>query len=154
MSTGLELVPIALAAGTVLAARRARARQAPAGSPSPVSMPTRLRDGDLLRRALARAGEDCGEVDGVRAGTVGGLALALTHAPDGSFDAHFEPGTDPERAERALRTLDTAYCRELQADVYTRVLATAPGLGLFVSEESQESDGTLVVTLEASGAQG
>jgi hypothetical protein len=154
VSTGLELVPIALAAGTVLAARRARIRPATAASARALSMPTRLRDSDLLRRALARAGEDCGEVDGVRAGTVGGLALALTRGHDGSFDAHFEPGTDQERAERALRTLDTAYCRELQADVYTRVLATAPGFGLSVTEESQESDGTLVVTLEASGAQG
>ncbi len=153
MSTGLELVPMALALGAVLAARRARIKPVTTDAGLMVTIPTRMRDEGLLARSLQRTGEDCGIVDGVLAGAVDGLPIALRRTEDGTYDAHFAPDTAQERAQAAVEALDTAYCQDLQRDVHSRVVSSAPSLGLRVLDESRESDGTVVVTLQAVGEQ-
>lgn len=149
MSTGLELVPLALAAAGVLAAGSRRIEQRRSvGAASVLTLPTRLLDERLLVRALTRVADDAQKRDGVWCGSIGGTPLALTRRSDGGYDAHFDASLSIPQAEAALRELDAAYCAELQQGVYAQLVRHAPERGMSVVDQYEEEDGTIVVTLQ------
>jgi hypothetical protein len=153
VSTGLELIPLALAVAGVAGAvgrhsQRREQRAAAATRAAVLTLGTRLRDERLLVAGLARLGAQPEQQDGVWAGSLGGTGIALTTRPDGSYDAHFDAQTPPSHAHQLLAALDAAYCAELQAHLRGRVHLEAPQRGMAVVEEYQEEDGTVVLTLE------
>lgn len=155
MSTGLELIPLALAAASaagLVGARAHRAERRAAAAAAVRTLPTRWRDEGLLVAGLARLGAAPEQHDGAWAGSVSGVGLALTRREDGVYDAHFDARTPVGQAQGLLDALDRAYCVELQRQVRDRVLSHAPQRGMTVVEEHQEDDGTLVLTLELGDA--
>lgn len=155
MSTGLELIPLALAAagaagwiGTRAQRSERRAATALTSATAVLTLPTRWRDEEILVAGLRRLGADPEQRDGVWAGSVIGVGVALTRRDDGVYDAHFDARTPVGRAQAVVETLDEAYCVELQYRLRGRVLAEAPRRGMTLVEEHEEDDGTVVLTLE------
>jgi len=148
MSTGIELIPVALAIGAAAAAARARGGDVVASASRETrELPTRFADESLLMEAL---GQTATERDGVVHGVVDGVPIAFTTDDSGAYVAHFRPEA-PGRAAGALRTLDGVYGRLVQRDARSRVLASAPRYGLPVEDEHVEEDGTIVLTLQVGG---
>jgi len=146
MSTGLELLPLALAIGAAVAAVRKRRSASPA-SPIVVTLGTRMRDGVLLSRALDVVGRDFGEQDGVRHGSIQGMAVAFTVDTDGTFEAHFDATLPSDQAQALVAQLDEQYARLVQQQVYEKLLERAPAAGLVFESERVEEDDSIVVTL-------
>lgn len=153
MSTGLELIPLALAAagaaGLIGAKARRTERCAPeSGATAVTSFTTRWRDEELLVAGLSRLGAGPEQQDGAWAGSIGGLGVAFTRRADGVYDAHFDARTPTTQAQSVLDTLDRAYCVELQTQLRRRVLAEAPRHEMTLVDEHEDDDGTVVLTLE------
>jgi hypothetical protein len=142
MSTGLELVPIALAIGIAVAARR----KGQVGERDVLTLSTRMRDADLAAAALAGAGACYGVQNGILHGSVNGVAVALTPDVTGIYEAHFELDVDAEMARVGIEQLDHEYTRLVRDHVYERVVTQAAQYGLALeSERFEEED--LVLTL-------
>lgn len=143
MSTGLELLPLALAIGAAVGAmRRNRAGPAPV-----LTVTTRLRDDALLVQALETVGGHFGVDDGVHHGRIGDVPVAVSRNPDGQFDVHLDPGVATDQAEGLVAMLDQSYGRQVQQQVYEKLLARAPEHGLAWRSERVEEDDAIVVTL-------
>lgn len=149
MSTGLELIPFALAvAGGAGIAVAAGSSQVVPDAPREVrSVSTRFKDGELLLEAL---GEGAGERDGAIHGAVEGLPVAFATGPDGAYVAYFHGEVAPAQAEAAVLGLDAAYGGLVQRNARDRVIAQAPGYGLSLEDETVEEDGSIVLTLQVS----
>jgi hypothetical protein len=155
VSTGLELIPLALAAAGAAGLIGARAqrseRLAAVTATAVLTMPTRWRDEEIVIAGLRRLGTDPEQRDGVWAGSLMGVGIALTRRADGGYDAHFDAGTPVGHAQALIDTLDQAYCVELQYRLRGRILAEAPRRNMTLVEEYEEKDGTVVLTLELGG---
>lgn len=144
MSTGMELVPLALAVGAAVAAASRKSSATPAQSV--LSLGTRMRDDALLREALETAGACYGDRDGTVYGSIEGTAVAFTRAAGGTFEAHFDASVAEDDGVRLVSGLDDEYARLVQGRAYERVVERAPDFGLeFESEELEGED--IVVTL-------
>lgn len=149
MSTGLELIPIAMAIGAVVAARKASHGSLNVTSEMPVqTLSSRMRDEKLLRSAVDSLGEVFGTKDGAIFASAEGRAVVFTRADDGTFDVHLERALALEEAQDVVRRLDVAYGLCVQQQVYERVTAHASEFGLELeSERIDTEDDTIVVTL-------
>ena len=153
MSTGMELVPLALAIGAVAAGAKMASSQAGSGGVSAAprqvrSMPTRFRDNALVLEAL---GEGAVERDGTLHGAVDRVPVALAPDADGIYVAYFHGDLSGAEAESTVRKLDGVYGGLVQRDVRRRVLEQAPAHGLAVEDERVEEDGSIVLTLQVGG---
>jgi hypothetical protein len=153
MSTGLELIPLALAAagaaGLIGAkAHRAERRGALGSATAVASFATRWRDEQLLVAGLSRLGAGPEQRQGAWAGSIGGLGVAFTRRADGVYDAHFDARTPATQARAVLDTIDRAYCVELQTQLRRQVLSEAPRHNMTLVDEYEDADGTVVLTLE------
>jgi hypothetical protein len=150
MSTGLELLPLALAITAVVGA--VRSMNNPANTAPMLTVKTRMRDHDVLGRALARCGQDFGVVEGMHMGAMGSLAVAFGADVDGTFIAFFDPKTEEGVATQLVEELDAAYCRCVQDDALRNLYANAGEYGLRVSGDHVDQDGSIVVVLEVEEA--
>jgi hypothetical protein len=144
MSTGFELIPLAIAA-TVIAAlkRRKTADNAPVWS---VEMP--IRDESLLAETLAALGTDRGRSGELRYGIVDAQAIAFSFSPAGHVVAHVDGSLAEPAALRLVHAIDAEYRRQVQQRVLTNVLQRAPQLDLQATVLREEPDGTVVVQLQ------
>lgn len=151
MSTGLELIPLALAAGVAIAAVRRRTGR---GREPIIGVDTRLRDENLLVAALHRCGQYSGVIDGLHHGVVDGTELALTPAADGTWSALFEGSLPAETAEAITLRLDGAYCTELAEQLTRQLRERAAEMGLSSSEPRPGPDGGALVSIQAESGEG
>jgi hypothetical protein len=151
MSTGLELVPLALAAGVAVAAVR---RRSGTRRESILAVDTRLRDESLLVEALRRCGSYTGAIEAAQHGVIGGTEIALSPAADGTWSALFEGSVPAETAQSATLTLDAAYCAVLAERLTDELRDRAQALGLSVSEPRPGPDGGRVVSITAGSGEG
>ncbi|MFJ9966606.1 hypothetical protein [Streptomyces avermitilis] len=149
MSTGLELLPLALAAGAVVAAvhrHEARSKAATGAQPI-VSVDTRLRDEALLGQALASLGADEGWQGGYRYGRIGGAAVAFARSGQSTFTAFFDPGVSAETASALVRRLDAEYCAALRDRLVQGITARSRAQGLVASPPRPAPHGGYLVTV-------
>jgi len=152
VSTGLELIPFAIAAG-VGAIGRYRARRAEeealnALNAPPFSFDTRMRDEELLIAAASVLDPDVSsvsEASGIE--RLVGTELSFRRLDGGAFEAQFPPTVSSEQARSLLETLDGEYTRLVQARVYEQVLAQAEQQGLSLESERVDEDSSIVLTL-------
>jgi hypothetical protein len=142
MSTGLELIPIALALGGIAIA----ASPKETGRPEVRTMHTRLRDERLLDEALPAVGSPVDLGDGNRYAEIDGVLVAFSRRQDGVFTATFDTDVSEADARAALARIDDEYTRLLQVRTYERVLDHAAGEGLAVESERWEGE-DVVLTL-------
>lgn len=143
MSITLVLIPIALA----VAAHRAARQQAEEAGHHLVSMKTRMRDRELLARALADLGcETSASAYGLVAVHAGG-PITFTEDEAGVLQAHFEGDVDVAAAEHFLLELDDEYARLVQEQVYQRLVERAKENGMEIESERVDDDNAIVVTL-------
>ena len=144
MSVSLVLVPIAIAVAGAIRARRAEGRNA-------VRVETRMRDDELLRRALEEYG--CRNVRAAEtvAAAVDGREILFERAESGTFEGLFS-GIDAPAAETFVRDVEHEYTRLLQAQVYERVVAGAAERGYTLESERVEEDNSVVLTLRVPDA--
>lgn len=153
MSTGLELIPLALAVGALTGgARRANARRPRGGLTASETVEarallTRFRDEALVLEAL---GDGAVQRDGTLHGMIDGEAIALVADDDGTYVAYFHGELSGEDAQAALMKLDGVYGALVQRDVRDRVIAQAPAHDMALERETVEADGTVVMTLRTS----
>ncbi|MEU6536797.1 hypothetical protein [Streptomyces sp. NPDC047000] len=148
MSTGLELLPLALAAGAIVAAvRHHEARSGIKAAAPIVCVDTRLRDEALLGRALAAVGADEGGHGGYHYGRIGGAAVAFARSGQSTFTAFFDPGVDAESAAHLVRQLDAAYCAALRDRLTEAIVARCRAQGLAVSPPRPAPQGGHLVTV-------
>lgn len=155
MSTGIELIPVALAVGAVVARRRRRrgARQHDERSSTAaeadhlLELETRFRDGALLTRALREVGVEPVLRDGYLHGVVDDVAIALAPDEHGVYTAFFHGAQDAEAAESVVIALDATYTLLVQQDVHDRVLARAAEHGMTVEHDAVEPDGSRTLRL-------
>lgn len=144
MSVSLILVPIAIAAAGAIRASMDKNREA-------VRVSTRMRDEELLRRALEEYGcRNVGGEENVEA-SLGGREILFEQGEAGTFEGLFT-GVDEAAAESFVRDVEREYTRLLQARTYERVLAGAAEHGYTVESEAVEDDNSLVVTLRVPDA--
>jgi hypothetical protein len=143
MSTGLELIPLALAIGAVVAARR----RSTASLPSTVTLTTRMRDETLLVTALDIVGQHYGEHDGMQYGSVEGTAVVFSRDPEGVYEAHFDKAISVSTSQSVITGLDEIYTRLVQQDVYQKLMDRAGMHGLALESERVEDDDSIVLTL-------
>ena len=150
MSTGLELIPLALAIGVAVSERRKARTAVAVRSPAPLyAMETRIRDGELLTRALERLGSTTSVTDGTVTTMVENIeATFAMPAESDVYDAHFEESVPEERARDLVLRLDEIYQRVVQESVREKVLQRADEHGLVVRSETVEEDGSMLLTLE------
>lgn len=149
MSTGLELIPFAIAAGVgVIGRYRARRAEEQALGPPPYSFETRMRDEQLLGAAVAALDASARRREGAVGVTeVAGTPLSLARTESGTFEALF-PGTVPQaQAQTVLEQLDAEYTRLVQERVYEQVVERAQQQGLALESERVEEDNSIVLTL-------
>lgn len=149
MSTGLELIPFAIAAGVGVVGRyRARRAEESAVGAPPYSYETRMRDEELLGAAAAAMGASTGGRGGPADFVdVAGTPVSFVQSESGAFDALF-PGTVPtDQAQTTLAELDAEYTRLVQERVYQQVLERAQHQGLALETERVEEDNSIVLTL-------
>lgn len=142
MSTGLELIPIALALGVYIAVRRS----SEPGPPEVRTLLTRLRDEQLLDEALAAVGAPVDLGDGRRYAEIDGTLIAFSRSADGVFAASFDTDVSEAAATATLARVDDEYTRLVQARTYERVRDRAASMGLAFESERWEDD-DVVVTL-------
>ena len=142
MSTGLELIPIALALGGIAVAASAKET----GRPEVRTMHTRLRDEQLLDGALPAVGTPVDLGDGNRYAEIDGVLVAFSRRQDGVITATFDTDVGEADARATLARIDDEYTRLLQARTYERVLDQAAGEGLAVESERWEGE-DVVLTL-------
>lgn len=154
MSTGLELIPFAIAAGvSAIGHYRARRAEQELSGPPPYALETRMRDEELLVAAAAALDASTTGSGGAASVTgVAGVQLSLAKRDDGTFEALF-PGTAPqEQAREALGQLDAEYTRLVQERVYQQVIERAQDRGLALESERVEQDNSIVLTLRVEQA--
>jgi hypothetical protein len=149
MSVTFTLIPLALA----YAAHRAAKEKAETEGHLTLGLQSRMKDPDLLARALADLGCEAtvtaeGGLDVTRAD---GSPVRFLRDADETLDVHFADGTDPTEAETFLKDADSEYTRLVQEQVYQRLLERAAQLGLTVEGERVEADNSIVVTLRVDG---
>jgi hypothetical protein len=148
MSTGMELIPLALAIGAAATAWNRLSEHRDVGQTTDRTLrqlPTRFRDEALVLEAL---GDGAVERDGTLHGVVAGVPLALTTNDEGTYVAHFHGDLPAAEAVAVVRTLDEIYGGLVQRDVRERVLARAPAHGLTFEHETVDDDGSIVLTLQ------
>ncbi len=153
MSTGLELIPFAIAAG-IGAVGRYRVRRAErqvAGPPS-YALGTRMRDERLLGAAAAALGSSGGGSP-ADVTEVGGVRLSLVPTDTGAFEALFPGTVTQEQARAVLGSLDSEYTRLVQERVYQQVVERAQQQGLALESERVEDDNSIVLTLRVEQGQ-
>ena len=150
MSTGVELVPIALAIGAVVAARR-RDRGSLRVQVDQVDVQTltsRMRDPGLLRAAVeAAGGRIFGERDGTLYGAHGKIALVFAPGTDGVFDVHVDAAVPAPDAQAAVAAVDRSYGAQVQQATYRRVIEQGADHGLTLESEYVDDDDSIVLTL-------
>jgi len=142
MSLSLIIIPIALAAVSVVAAARAETGESNCSS---VVVGTRMRNEQLLCQSLAQLGATVSRtVDSIAANWPQGQAKFRKDS-QGIWSAHFSGSFDYERAASLIVEIDTAYAALVQQEVLSRLRERAPSLGMSIESENVEED--LSVTL-------
>ena len=145
MSVVVALIPVALAAAAAAAARR----RAEGEGHAALAIQTRMRDDELIVRALGALGCEA-ELDasGVRA-TRNQFEFTFSRGVDGVLEARFGPDVAPDEAEMFVHDLDREYARLVQERVYRRVVERAEKYGMTLESEEIDGDDSIVLTLRA-----
>jgi hypothetical protein len=145
MSVVIALIPVALAVAASAAARRRAEEEGHAT----LAIQTRMRDDELIVRALEMMGCDA-ELDasGVRA-TRNEFEFTFSRGVDGVLEARFGPDVAPDEAEAFVHDLDREYTRLVQERVYRRVIERAREYGMALESEEIQEDDSIVLTLRA-----
>ena len=142
MSTGLELIPLAIAIGVAVS----RSRQT---EPGVRIFQTRAKSGAMVETAFRALAADAAVHGDVLVGTIDGVPVNLRPGVEGAPWLALTPDTvDEQQAAAALDHFDREYVARVQDAVRQRVLATAAPKGLRVRDEHRESDGTVVLRLQ------
>lgn len=150
MSTGLELIPIAIAIG--VAVSKARKPTLAEHDPGTYAMETRARDAELLAAAVALHARDAQWHGETLVATLSGVPVNLVRpTSDGSFEAILPGDVPAARAQQALLALDETYTGLVQRRVREQVLRDAAANGMTVAHEHVEDDDTIVLTLTVDG---
>jgi hypothetical protein len=145
MSTGSELIPIALAAWIVAAL----ARRTTVANKQVWSIETPIRDESLLAATLAALGSDHGRDGPLRYGTAAGRAVAFSWSQAGNAVAHVEGDVAEPDALRLVAAIESEYRRRVQEQVLATLLERAPGERFHAVVQRRDPDGTVVVRLQA-----
>lgn len=142
MSIELALIPIAIAiAGAV--GNRKRAIQDP---PNSYRLETRIKDAQLLSRALETLG--CQSVilgEGVGS-SYHQTQIVFEPTRSGTFDAIFIGNIHLEHAQAFLSDLHDEYARQVQEYVYTNLIVRARERGLVLETAEVQQDNSIVLT--------
>ncbi len=145
MSTGFELIPIALAASIVAAL----AHRTTISNKQVWSIETAMREESLLAETLAAVGSDHGRDGPLRYGTAGGRAVAFSWTPEGNAVAFVEGDAVEPDAVRLVATIEAEYRRRVQEQVLATLLERAPRAQLQAVVQRRDPDGTVIVRLQA-----
>jgi hypothetical protein len=146
MSTGLELIPLLIAIGAAVGARRTPSR---VSAPEAYALATRMRDPEMLHAVMRQHDPSCAWQGDTLVGTVHGVPLNLYLPAQGAaFEALMPNGVPVAAAQEAIVRLDAGYAGLVQHAVRARVLQEASSAGLSVEHERVDDDGTVVLTLQ------
>lgn len=153
MSTGLELIPLALMAiGAAVSQARKPTIEQPSSTPT-YALQTRMRDAHLLAAAIMDHSADAAWHQDVLVATVNGVPMNLVLPQStGLVEAVVPQHVPPDHAQDALTRLDDTYGRHVQQAVRMRVLQEAEGSGMQVESEHVEPDHSIVLTLRVSAS--
>jgi hypothetical protein len=149
MSTGLELIPFAIAAGVGVVGRyRARRAENQASGPAPYAFQTRMQDEELFAAAVTAVGVTNPSGQGATGVTsVAGVPMSMARTDSGAFEAVFPGHIGQDQAKAALEQVDGEYARLVQERVYHQVIEQAQSQGLAVESEQVEGDNSIILTL-------
>lgn len=146
MSTGLELIPIAIAIGAILS--HARKPTLDEETTETYAIETRARDADLLGAAVRQHASNAAWHGARLVATVDGVPMNLVRRSDqASFEAVVPTTVPVATAHEVLLSLDGTYTGLVQQRVRERVLRDAAANGMAVTQERVEDDETIVLTL-------
>lgn len=145
MSTGLELIPIAIAIGVAVGKAR---KPAHATTQATYALETRFKDPALLRRALTQHDVGANWHGKALRARIGSTSVDFLQPSDGApFEAVLPDAVPVGEARQALTALDATYIAVVQSAVRERVLSQAVRHGLEMESERVEADQSIVITL-------
>lgn len=149
MSIELILLPMAVAA---FSAWQAKSGADEAGRHF-VAVHTRMRDGRLLKAALADTGATIADQRDVIVAAWGETQGRFTRDQQGIWSVHFPGETRYEMATTLIAKVDAAYGLQVQHEVLARLRDRAPQAGMEIESESVENDHsvTLVLNVNSGG---
>lgn len=172
MSTGAELIPIALAVnlaaymitkgrvkrltyndvlknmGLGLEEREVRTVSA---SDTCTQLQTRFTDTELLKKTLLDFGLEYGERDDVIETEYEERRVIMKKNDDGCYTATIVGYVQQEKAEDFLRQLDSLYCTQVQDQSYRNLVERAREHGLTLETEETQQDNSIVLTFNVEG---
>lgn len=143
MSIEIVLIPMAVAAISAWQANRKVGEDGQAQ----VAVSTRMKNPDLLVRALQDLNATVQTSPDSITATWPAIQARFTRSPDGVWTAHFGGDVAAETATTVVRDLDKAYGLRVQQAVLERVRARAPQAGMAVESETVEEDRTVTLVL-------
>lgn len=144
MSTGLELVPIALAIGWAL--RRSRRGASPNRKINGAC--TAMTELEDAREALRLAGRYFGDKNGTIYGAIEEQAVVLSIGSDGLIEMYLDGAATQAMVEAAGLAIEAAHTGLVRERVRQNVITRATDFGLSYESERYEADGTIVLTLQ------
>lgn len=145
MSLSLILVPAAIAAvGAAQAARKPKELENRHGV---ATVTTRMRNVDLLGRALTETGASVTATDDSLDAVWQDTRASFTRDEQGIWTAHFPDDVDPDLALARIRAVDASYGLQVQAEVLQRLRDRAGDANMSVASEKVEEDNSVTVVL-------
>ncbi len=152
MSIEIILIPLAFAAAAAVKGKLEERQAAATGEtaeeqPHVMAIETRMRDHELLARALEGLGCEVDRSGEEPKADYRGVEISFRRGEHEALHAHFEGEIEPEAAEAFLRDLDSEYSRLVQEQTYQRVVERSAEQGLELESERVEADNSIVLTL-------
>jgi hypothetical protein len=150
MSIEVLLIPLALAA--LAGGARMMQEAAPesvktsSGLSSAIQARSVAKDRRMLEEALVRLGSSVTVDEETLAATLEGREILFAPDAEGVYWAKADAGAWREQFEHLLSSVDQEYGRQVQLDVYRKVIARAAERGLQLEMEQRDGDNSIVLT--------
>lgn len=143
----LEIILIPMAIALITKAKASAEENAPNASAHQVSVETRMKNQELLVRAMQSAGCAVTASQNEIAGNFNSILFTFKRDVNGIWNATFVAGTTLEAATQIIQAIDKAYGLEVQAEVLQKIKERAPQNGMTLESEVVNDDSSISLVL-------
>ncbi|AAU25609.1 hypothetical protein NSQ93_06235 [Bacillus sp. FSL W8-0445] len=147
MSIEIVLLPVAIAATQAIASYLAENE-----SGRLYTMPTVMKDEDLLKKALDQNGCKTIELGTTNVEAIMEDSAVTFHlTEEGTFKAAFDRSVDKNQAREFIDQIEEEYKRILQQETYLKLIEKAEHEGLVLENETVTNENSVVLTFKVNG---
>lgn len=143
----LEIILIPMAIALITKAKASAEENVPNASAHQVSVETRMKNQELLVRAMQSAGCTVTASQNEIAGNFNSILFTFKRDVNGIWNATFVAGTTLEAATQIIQAIDKTYGLEVQAEVLQKIKERAPQNGMTLESEVVNDDSSISLVL-------